>query len=151
MSTPQERIETEVKEALKAGEKERLSTLRMLLASLKNERIRSGEEIDEAAFLGIVRKAVKERNESAAQYREGGREELAEKEEREVEILSGYLPPEIGEADLRAAVREIVEEHGLQGPGDLGRVMGEMMARFGGRADGGTIHRLAREILSAGD
>lgn len=151
MSTPQQRIEAEVMAALKAGEKEKLSTLRMLLASVKNERIRLGEELDEAVFLGVVRKALKERKESAEQYRAGDRDELAEKEEREAEILAVYLPPEIGEDDLKAAVLEIVAEQGLEGPAALGQVMREMMARYKGRADGGVINRIARETLSQGD
>ena len=148
MSTPQQRVEAEVLAALKAGEKEKLSTLRMLLATLKNERIRSGEEIDEATFLGVVRKAVKERRESAEQYRAGGREDLAAKEESEAALLSEYLPPEIGEDDLRAAVREIVAAQGLEGPGAIGQVMREMMTRYKGQAHGGVINRIAREVLS---
>jgi uncharacterized protein YqeY len=150
MSTPQKRIETEIRIALKAGEKEKLSTLRMLLAAIKNERISRGEELDETAFLGVVRKSVKERRESAEQYRAGNREELAAKEEREIEILSAHLPPEIGEDDLRAAVLAIVADLGLEGPAAIGQVMREMMSRYQGRADGGVISRIAREILSTG-
>ena len=148
MSTPQQRLEAEVMTTLKAGDREKLSTLRMLLASVKNERIRVGEELDESAFVGLVRKAVKERKESTEQYRAGGRDALARKEEREIEILSVYLPPEIGVEELAAAVREIVADQGLEGPSAIGQVMGEMMARYKGRADGGVINRIARETLS---
>ena len=148
MSTPQERIELEVQQALKAQDKERLSTLRMLLNTIKNERIRSGEEVDEETFLGLVRKGIKQRRESSEQYRQGNRQELAEREEREAEILQAYLPPEVGEDELRAAIGDYVSAEGLSGPQAMGRVMKEMMRRFAGRADGATVNRLAREILT---
>jgi len=148
MSTPQQRIETEVLQALKAQEKERLSTLRLLLNAIKNERIRSGEEVDENTFLNLVRKGIKQRQEASEQYRKGEREELAEREEREAEILSVYLPPPVGEDELTAAIRDFIEAQGLAGPQALGPVIKEMLSRFSGRTDGGTINRLAREILT---
>ena len=79
---PQEQIESDVKEALRSGEKEKLSTLRLLLSEIKNERIRSREQVDEETFLRLVRKGIKQRKDSAEQYREGSRAELAEAEER---------------------------------------------------------------------
>jgi uncharacterized protein YqeY len=148
MSTPQNRIEQQVQEALKAGDKERLATLRMLLNAIKNERIRTGEEVDEDGFLKLVRKGIKQRRESAEQYRRGDREELAVREEREAEILAAYLPPAADDEELAAAIRDYIAETGLSGPQAIGTVMKEMMARFSGRADGGTINRLARQILA---
>jgi len=148
MSTPQERIEIEVRQALKARDKERLSTLRMLLNSIKNERIRTGQEVEEAAFLKLVRKGVKQRQESSQLYRQGGREELADQEEREAEILAVYLPPAVSDEELAAAIRDYVAAAGLTGPQAMGSVMKEMLHRFSGRADGGTINRLARDILA---
>jgi len=148
MSTPRERVETELKEALKAKDKERLGTLRMLLSEIKNEQIRSGEEVDEATFLKLVQKAVKQRKDSAEQYRQGNREELAEKEEREAEILEAYLPAQASEDEIRSAVEEFVAAEGLSGPAAIGPVMKAMMSRFSGQADGGTINRIAREVLS---
>ncbi len=149
MPAPVERIEQEVRAALKAGDKERLATLRLLLTAIKNEAIRRGEEVDEDGFLKLVRKAIKQRRDSAEQYRGGGRDELADKEEREAEILGVYLPEEAGEDEIRAAIAELVAAEGLSGPAAMGTVMKAMMARFGGRADGGTINRLAREILAS--
>lgn len=148
MIAPQQRIETDLKTALKAGEKERLGTLRMLLTEVKNERIRRGSELDEAGFVAILRRAVKQREEAATQYRAGGREELAAKEEREKAILSEYLPPQAGEEEIRAAVERLVAERGLSGPAAMGIVMKEMTARFGPAADGATINRIARETLA---
>ncbi len=148
MGTPRERIEAEVQQALKSGDKERLATLRLLLNSIKNERIRTGEEVSEDGFLRLVQKAIKQRQESAEQYRSGGREELAEREQREAEILGVYLPPQATEDDIREAIEAFVSENELSGPAAMGAVMKAMLERFGGSADGGTISRIARQVLA---
>jgi uncharacterized protein YqeY len=147
--TPQQRIEADVKAALKAGEKEKLGTLRMLLGDLKNEKIRRGGDVDEEGFVSIVRKAMKQRDEAATQYREGGREELAAKEQSEAAILAVYLPAQVDEAQIRAAMQELVDAEGLSGPSAMGRIMKEMKARFGSSADGATLNRIAREFLAS--
>ena len=148
MTTPREQLEAEIRHALKAGEKQKLATLRLLLTSVDNERIRSGEEVDEAGFLHLVQKAIKQRRDSAEQYRKGGRPELADNEDGEAEILGSYLPPPVDEDELRQAIREFVGQENLAGPAAIGRVMKEMMARFRGRAEGGTINKIARDVLS---
>ena len=147
MSAYQERLRTEIQTALKAGEKETVSTLRLLLTAVENEEIRMGSELDEPKFLTLVGKAIKQRRESADQFRKGRRPELAEKEDREAELLCGYLPPPISEEELHSAIADFVEGQGLSGPAAIGPVMKEMMARYRGRADGGTINRVARQIL----
>ena len=147
MSTPQETIQTQIKETLKAGDKDRLSTLRLLLAAIKNETIRAGEEVDEAGFLKLVRKAIKQRKDSAEQYRKGDREELASKEEREAEILAAYLPPQVDEEELRSSIAALVESEGLAGPAAIGTIMKTMMAKYAGRTDGGTVNKIARKLL----
>ena len=148
MSTPQERILADVKEALKAKQKERLSTLRMLLAEIKNEKIRAGGEVDDDTFARLVKKAVKRCQDSAEQFEKGDRAELAAKEKREAEILSAYLPQQVGEDEIRRAVEEFVAGEGLSGPRDIGPVMKAMVARFGSSADGRTINRIARQVLT---
>lgn len=147
-TTPQQRIEADVKTAMKAGEKERLGTLRLLLTELKNERIRRGDDVDEAGFVSLVRKAIKQREESAGQYRTGGRAELAAKEDSEAKILAAYLPAQVDEEQIRAAIQTLVVERGLSGPAAIGPVMKEMLGRFGSSADGAAINRIAREILT---
>lgn len=147
MPNPHEMIQTQIKEALKAGDKERLATLRLLLTAIKNERIRTGEEVDEAGLLQLVRKAMKQRKDSAEQYRKGDREELAVKEEREAEILSAYLPPQVDEDELRSTIAALVETEGLAGPAAIGTIMKTMMAKYAGQAEGGTINKIAREVL----
>ena len=136
---------------MKSGEKEKLSTLRMLLTEIKNERIRrKGEEVDEAGFISLVRKAIKQREDSISQYRQGGREELAAKEEAEMKMLEAYLPAQVDEGQIRAAIEELVAARGLSGPAAIGPIMKEMLARFGSSADGGTINRTAKETLAKG-
>lgn len=134
---------------MKSGEKEKLSTLRMLLTEIKNERIRrKGEEVDEAGFVALVRKAIKQREDSVSQYRQGGREELAAKEEAEMKMLEAYLPAQVDEGQIRAAIEELVASRNLSGPAAIGPIMKEMLARFGSSADGATINRIARETLA---
>ncbi|MGE0640274.1 MAG: GatB/YqeY domain-containing protein [Thermoanaerobaculia bacterium] len=146
--TPKERIATLVREAMKAGDKERLPTLRLLLNDIQNEALRTGVEVDDATFQTILKRAVKQRREAAAEYRNGQREELAAREEAEAEILGGFLPRQASDDEIRAAIREIVVARELSGMQALGTVMKETLARFAGAAEGGTVNRLAREILA---
>ena len=148
-TAPQQRIEADVKAAMKAGEKDKLGTLRMLLTEIKNERIRRGSDVDEAGFVSLVRKAIKQREEAALQYRNGGREELAAKEDSEAKLRAGFLPAQVDEAQIRAAIQELVDAEGLSGPAAMGRIMKEMKARFGSSADGATLNRIAREMLAS--
>ena len=147
--TPQQRIESDLKVAMKAREKERVGTLRMLLTDLKNERIRRGEEVDEAGFIAIVRKGIKQREESATQYDEGGRDEQAAQERREAEILDAYLPAGPSEAEIRSAVEAYVAENDLSGMQNMGTVMPAMIQRFEGRADNAVLSKIVRDVLQS--
>ncbi len=149
MSTPLEKIQDDIKSALKAGDRERLGTLRMLLAEIKNEKIRAGQEVDDDTFSRLVRKAVKQRKDSVEQYRQGDREELAAKEEREIGYLEVYLPQQVGEDAIRQAIEELVAAEDLSGPRAIGPIMKAMLARFGSSADGKTINQIARDVLEA--
>jgi uncharacterized protein YqeY len=148
MSTPEETISLAVREALRGGERERTATLRMLLSEIKNERIRAQDEVDEAGFLRLVRRAVKQRQESATQYTEGGRQELADKELREIAILEDFLPAEVPQAELEQAISELIAENELSGPAAMGQLMKLMMARYAGQVDGGRINQLVRAALA---
>lgn len=144
----QERIESDVKEALRSRDKEKLSTLRMLLSEIKNEVIRSKKNVDEDTLFWLVRKGIKQRRDSAEQYRKGSRTDLAEQEEREAEYLEAYLPAQVDEEEIRVAIEDFVQAKGLSATAAIGPVMKAMMARFAGRADGGTISRIAKDVLS---
>lgn len=148
MSSPQERLEADVKIALKAGEKERLTTLRMLLSEVRNEILLHSREVDEERFVALVRKAIKQRHEAATQFRAGVRIESAEQEEREALMLAAYLPQAVSEDELAQAIEALIAERGLSGPAAMGVVMKEILARFGQRAEGATVSRLARQALA---
>ena len=137
-----------MRSALKAQEKTELSTLRMLLNSIKNEQINTGKEVDETVFLALVRRSIKQRQDSIEQYRKGSRDDLADKEEQEAEILKRYLPPQVGDEDISEAIRTYVHDESLSGLQALGPIMKTMLERFGDRTDGATVNRLAREILN---
>ena len=149
-AAPQQRIESELRAAMKSGDKLRLQTLRLLLTEIKNERIRRGGEVDEAGFAALVRKAIKQREEAAGQYRAGNRPDSAAKEDSEAAILVTFLPAAADEGEIRAAIAALIADRGLSGPQAMGPIMKEMLARFGGTADGATLNRIARELLSAG-
>lgn len=149
MTTPQESLEADLKAAMKARDTARLATLRLLLAAVKNQRIALGRDVDDKEFASLVRKAVKQRHDAAAQYRQGHRPELAEKEESEIGHLEAYLPAQVDEGEIRQAVEDFIAREGLSGPQDMGKVMKAMIERFGGSADGATISRVAKERLTA--
>jgi len=146
--TPREELQNQLTRALKARDTTRVATLRLLLTALNNERIAQGSEVDEAGFLKLVQKAIKQRKEAAEAYAAGHRAEQAAQENAEAEILAEFLPPPVDEAEIRSAIEELVATERLSGPQAIGRVMKEMVPRFSGRADGGTISRIAREVLS---
>jgi len=146
--TPREEIQAQLTEALKSHQETRVATLRLLLTAVDNERIAKGADVDEEGFLRIVQKALKQRKESAEAYTKGGRDELAARESAEAEVLAAFLPPQADEAEIRSAIEELVAAEGLAGPQAMGLVMKAMVARFAGSADGGTISRIAREVLS---
>ena len=145
---PKVRLSNDVRTAMKSGDKERLSTLRMLLSEVNNEEMRSNREVDDAALPAVVKRAIKQRKEAADQFRKGDRPELAAKEEREAAILEEYLPRQASEEEIRVAIGEIVAAQGLVGPAAIGTVMKAVLARFGGAADGALVNRLAREALA---
>jgi uncharacterized protein YqeY len=147
--SPQERIQNDLKQAMKARDAERTSTLRMLLAELKNERIKLGHEVGEEEFVRVLQRGVKQRQDSVEQYRQGGREDLASKEDREAQLLATYLPEQVPEEEVRRAIEEVVRAEGLAGPAGIGAVMKAVLPRFQGRIDGKTVQRLAREVLGA--
>ncbi len=148
MSTPVERIQADLKTALKARDTGRRDALRLLLTALKNEQIGRGQALDDDAFLVVVKRMVKQRRESSEQYRQGNRLELAEQEEAEITILEEYLPQQASEDEIQRAIEALIAEQGLSGPRAIGPIMQAMLERFGAAADGATISRLARAALS---
>ena len=142
-----DQIRTDLTAAMKAQEKERLSVIRMLQAAMKNEQIHLGHELSDEEAMSVIRKAVKQRQDSIEQYSNAGRTELADKERAEMEILKNYLPAELSEAELESGLREIVTSTGATSKKDLGKVMKEATARYKGRADGKKIQEIVARLL----
>lgn len=147
MAALADKVRADMTAAMKAQEKERLSTLRMLQSSLKNEQINLGHELSDEEAMTVIRKAMKQREDSIEQYTNAGRTELAEKERSEMELLKTYLPPELSEAEVESGIREIIASTGAQSKKDFGKVMKEATARFKGRVDGKKIQEIVQRLL----
>jgi uncharacterized protein YqeY len=145
-----ERTARELREALKAGEKVRLSTLRLLTAAVKNREVEVRHELSDEEFLEVVAKEAKRRREAVEAYREAGREDRAAAEAEEQAILEAYLPAAMSDEEVDVLIEEAVASTGASGPGDLGKVMGQVMARAKGRVDGRVVQARVRERLAAG-
>jgi uncharacterized protein YqeY len=145
--TLQTRIESAMRDAMRARDQRRTSTLRMAMAAAKNRQIELGRELTDEDMVEVLGKQVKQRRESIEQFRAGGREEMAANEEAEAAILAEFLPEQLSEAELERLVDEAVATTGASGPGDMGRVMGALMPRTKGRADGKLVSDLVRRRL----
>jgi uncharacterized protein len=142
--TVAEQVRRDVNEALKAGERQRVGALRVVLSELQKA-AKDGRD-DEVA---VLRHERKRRLDAAEQFRAGGRDELAEQEESEARLIGGYLPAELSDDELTALVDEKVAATGAESPADMGKVMGAVMPAVGGRADGKRVSALVRERLGA--
>jgi uncharacterized protein YqeY len=146
------RITADLKEAMKAKDAERLSTLRLINAAIKDREIAArgegeGDEIGEDAILAILGKMVKQRQESARQYEEGGRLELAEKELSEISVIEGYLPRQLDDAETEAAVAAAITAVGAASIRDMGKVMAELKGKYTGQMDFGKVGPLVKAKL----
>ena len=144
----QERLTEDMKAAMKAGEKETLGVIRRAIAAMKNARIDKKADLDEQDEIKVVRSIAKQHKESIEQFRAAGREDLATKEEAELEILSVYLPPEMDEGQLDAIIDEVMAETGASSMKDLGTVIKAVMARTAGQAEGGVVSAKVKERLA---
>ena len=143
------RITDDVKSAMKAGEKDRLKVLRLMTAAIKQVEVDERIELDDAAVLGILNRMVKQRRDSIAQYTQGNRQDLADIEQQEIEIISGYLPEQLSEAELEALVEEAITATGAENIRDMGKVMGAIKAKAEGRADMGAVGAKVKARLNA--
>ena len=148
--TLQERVDSDLKEAMRAKQATKVAVLRMLKSALKYAAIaKSGAEADlnDAEAVQVIRKQVKQRHDSIESFEKGGRAELAEKEKEELTILSSYLPQAIGADELATVVRETIAETGATSKGQMGMVMKALQAKVGGRADGKMLStEVARQL-----
>jgi hypothetical protein len=145
-----ERIDADMKEALKRGDRLRLETIRGIRGAVRNREIEVGRTLDDEGILRVIRGLVKQRSESIEQYRAGGREELVRKEEAERAVLEGYLPAAPDAAEVERVVRAVIAELGASGPRDLGRVMRPALEKLGPAADGKLVNETVRRLLAGG-
>ena len=142
-----ERIDADVKDALKSGAKDKVSTLRMLNAALKNKQIDKRRSLTEEEIIESIRSLIKQRKDSIEQFAKGGRQDLVDKETAEVVVLEAYLPQSLSHEELESMVRQAIAQTGAQGAKDMGKVMKALLPIVGGRADGKLISELVKNSL----
>jgi uncharacterized protein len=146
-----QKINDDLKQAMKMGDTYKRDTLRMLDSMIKNveiEKKKREDGLNDEEVLEVVTRAVKQRKDSIEQYKSGGREDLVSKEQEEIEILSGYMPEQLGEEKIREAVKEIIAEVGASSKSEIGKVMGKAMVKLKGQADGNVVKKIAEEELN---
>ena len=143
-----ERITEDMKAAMRAKDSERLGTIRLLQAAMKQKEVDERVTLDDVAIVAIVDKLIKQRKDSIAAFEGAGRQDLADKEKAEMAVLQAYLPARMSEAEVIAAVQAIVAEVGAKGPGDMGKVMGVVKTRLAGKADMGQVSAAVKAALA---
>ena len=142
-------IEEAVKVSMKNRDKETTSALRMAISEIKKEEIDKQIELEDEQVIQILQRMIKQRKDSYSQFSDAGRNELAEKEQKEIDILSEFLPEQLSEEELSSMVLEVIKETGAEGPQDMGKVMGSLKQRIQGNADMGLVSKIVKETLIA--
>ena len=145
--TLKERITEDMKSAMRASDKERLSTIRMVQAAIKQREVDERIALDDAQVLAVLEKMVKQRRESIAAFEQGGRADLADKEKAEIVVLTAYLPEQLTEAEVDALIQAAIAETGAATMKDMGKVMGAVKAKAAGRADMGAVSARIKAAL----
>ena len=144
-----DRITEDMKSAMRAKDADRLGTIRMLLAAIKQREVDERIVLDDSAVVAIVDKLIKQRKDSVAAFTQGGRQDLVDKESAEAQVLQAYLPQRLSAAEVDAQVAALVAELGASGPGDMGRTMAAAKARLGGQAEMALVSAAVKKALSA--
>lgn len=144
-----QRIQDDVKTAMRDKDKERLGTLRLITAALKQKEVDERIELDDAAVLSILDKMAKQYRDSIEQYRQAGRDDLVQKETAELNIVTSYLPEQLNDTDLDALIHKAIEESGAAGMQDMGKVMGILKPKVQGRADMGRVSAKVKSLLGS--
>jgi len=145
----EDKLRDDMKNALKTGQKERLSTLRTVLAQIKDERIKKKSDLSDEDIISVLMRALKSRKDSIEMYKQGDRQDLVDKETAELEVIQSYLPEQMSEEDVKKIIAEIVESSGATEMKDIGKIMGPAMAKLKGKADGKLVQQIARSLLSS--
>ena len=144
----QEILLNDMKAAMKSGDTTALDTLRMLRSQVNNARIAKGEELSEEEMIEVLAKDAKRRKESIEAYKQGERDDLVAQETRSLEVTASYLPEALSDDELKAVVKDVIEETGAEGMKDMGKVMGALMPRVKSRADGKLVQDMVKNSLS---
>jgi hypothetical protein len=144
----EERLVEEMKQAMRSGDKLRLSTIRMIRTALKNKEIETRTKLDEDEIFRVIQGMVRRGEESVEQFRAGGRMDLVEKETKEMEILKSYLPQSLSQEEILAVIDQSIQENQASSLKDLGKVMKSVMSKLGGKADGKLVNQWVKERLS---
>ena len=148
MSTLKQRIQQDVIQAMKQGEKEKLTTLRMLAAAIKQIEIDERIELEDARVIAVIQKMIKQRQEAFKQYQDANRPELAEKEQKEIVIIEPYLPQMLSEAELDTLIQEAIEASDASSMKDMGKVIGFVKSKAKGCADMAVVSKIVKQKLS---
>ncbi len=146
----QEQLINDMKDAMKSGDSVKVSTIRMLKAAIKNKEIEKGGtsyKLSDKEIVEVITTAIKQRRDSIEQFTKGNRQDLAEKEKKELEILQAYMPPQMSDEDVKAEVKKAITETSASSQKDMGKVMKVLMPRIAGRADGAVVNRIVRELI----
>jgi uncharacterized protein YqeY len=146
--TLQQRLESAMRDSMRARDEQRTQTLRMAMAAAQNQRIARGRDLTDEEVVDVLTKQVKQRRESIAMFRDAGREDRAAAEEAEAAILAEFLPEQLSEDEIVSLARAAIAETGASSPSDMGRVMGTLSTRTKGRADGRVVSDVVRRLLA---
>ena len=142
-----QKLTDDLKQAMRDGDKVKLSVIRLVMAAIKNAEIARQTTLDDGDILGIIAKEARQRRESVEAFRQGNRQDLVVQEEAELTLLQGYLPQQISREEIMAEARRVIEEVGAQGAGDKGKVMPKLISQLKGKADGREINAVVTELL----
>lgn len=149
MATIKDRLEEDIRNTMRARDRERLETLRFLKSQIQLTEKNNLKELDESGVTDVVAKQVKDRRESIEMFGQGGRADLVAKEEASLAILLEYMPEQLGEDEIEAIARQAIADAGATGPGDRGKVMGRIMPQVRGKADGSQVNAIVSRLLEA--
>lgn len=144
-----DKIQADLNQALKEKNELKVSTLRLVIAEIQNQEIAKQAKLTKEEIIAIVQSEIKKRKESIEAYQKGGRNELAEKEKKELEILSKYLPQQLSSKELETTIQSVIKKVSAAGPGDFGKVMGAVMGKVKGKVDGKAVSEAVKRALSS--
>jgi uncharacterized protein YqeY len=143
-----ERLNEDMKQAMKAQDKFKLSVIRMVRAAIKNIEIDTKRTLDDSEVLDVLNREIKQRKDSLQEFEKAGRDDLAENVKAEIAVLSEYMPQQLTEEEVKAIVQQTIQETGASSKADMGKVMGALMPKVKGRADGRLVNQLVQQLLA---